>query len=216
MASTGISGTGVAVATLGGLLVYAGMRGINPIAALQAVASGKPTAPLASSIDLGEGSGTSSTAPSPLGGATAGGSAKGSAVVAAAQKYVGDKYSQTKRTWAGYSDCSSFVDKALLDAGVAPPYDRWANSASYRMTLTWKTIPASQALPGDIAVSSHHIVLVTGQGGSSAIGQQNPTVNVRTGTVANLMTGQSYVYRRSPIINSLPLKLPANQSTGIR
>jgi cell wall-associated NlpC family hydrolase len=212
MASTGISGTGVAVATLGGLLVYAGMRGLNPIAALQAVASGKPAAPTGTPIDLGAGSGTSSTAGvGPFGGTTT-----GNAVVAAAQKYVGDKYSQAKRTVAGYSDCSSFVDKAMLDAGIAPPYDRWANSAGYRMTVTWRTIPESQVLPGDVAVSSHHIVLVTGQGGSSAIGQQNPTVNVRTGTVANLMTGQSYIYRRNPKINVMPLKLPSSQTTGIR
>lgn len=51
-------------------------------------------------------------------------------------------------------------------------------------------------MPGDVAVSSHHMVLVTAQGGTAAIGQQNPTVNVRTGSVANLMGSQTYVYKR--------------------
>jgi hypothetical protein len=213
MASAGISGTGVAVATIGGLLVYAGLRGIGPIAALQAVATGKPTTPTSAGLDLGAGpgSGTSSTAGVGVFGKTT----TGAAVVAAAGKYLNDLYSQPKRTQAGYSDCSSFVDKCMLDAGVAPPGDRWANSTSYRLASTFTTIPMSQTLPGDIAVSSHHIVLITGAGGTNAIGQQNHIVNVRSGTVASLMTGQSYVCRRNAKINPI-IKSPGSTPTGIK
>lgn len=193
MASAGISGMGVAIATAGGLFVYAGFKGIGPIAALRQVSSGTPTGVTSSALDLGVSVGTAALAQTGADAGLAAGS--GATIVAAAQKYTGDKYSQIKRTQPGWSDCSSFVDKALRDAGISPPGDKWANSTMYRLSSTWRTIPASQAQPGDVAVSSHHIVLVTGAGGSSAIGQQNPRVNVRTGSVANLMTGQSYVYK---------------------
>jgi len=118
------------------------------------------------------------------------------AVVAGASANSGDTYSQARRTQPGYSDCSSFVDKALHSAGIKPPGATWANTTNFRLAGDWRTIPASQAQPGDIAVSVGHMVLVTGAGGSSAIGQERTGVNVRTGSVASLFgSGTKYVYR---------------------
>lgn len=187
----GISGAAVAVATVGGILIYAGFRGVNPLQAMRDIGSGKPTAVSSQSTVL---DGFGSAVGSALGdvGKQLAGRAN---VVSAAQRYTGDKYSQPRRRQSGYSDCSSFVDKALKDCGISPPFDAWANTANYRMSPDWKTIPASESRPGDIAISSHHMVLVTAIGGSAAIGQQNPRVNVRTGSVANLMGSQSYVYK---------------------
>lgn len=188
---SGISGTAVAVATLGAVLVYAGFRGVSPLQALRDVTSGSPPPVESRSVDLSGWSGDTATyAPTPDGFTSH--TAARSAVVAAAQRYTGDKYSQLKRTRAGYSDCSSFVDKALMAAGIDPPV-KWASTASYRATSKWRTIPLAQAQPGDIAINGHHMVLVTGQGGSSAIGQQNSKTNVRTGTVKSLMSNDFYI-----------------------
>jgi hypothetical protein len=190
MASTsnGVNGVAVAVATFGGVLVYAGFRGVSPLQALRDVTSGSPPPVVGNPTD----------APVPATAGSSGqsgfGDGKRGTVVAAAQKYVGDQYSQAKRTQAGYSDCSSFVDKVLKDAGIKPPFSAWANTANYRMSPEWKTIPASQAQPGDIAISSGHMVLVTGAGGTSAIGQQNSKTDVRTGVVGNLFS-TPYVYK---------------------
>ncbi len=48
----GVSGIGIAVATVGSVLLYAGFRNVTPLAALKAVTSGK-LAPLASTVPVG-------------------------------------------------------------------------------------------------------------------------------------------------------------------
>lgn len=120
---------------------------------------------------------------------------KRGAVIAGAAQYRGDKYSQPRRREQGYSDCSSFVDKALKSAGINPPGNAWAVTTDYLHAADWKTIPVSQAQPGDIAVNATHMVLITDSAGNG-VGQENPRVNVRSGTVASLMTGTgSYVFK---------------------
>jgi hypothetical protein len=183
-ASGGINGLSIGVTTVGVVLVYAGFRGVSPLTVFKEVSggklppvTGKPTTdPTTGAPALPSGFGDSRRA----------------AVVAAAQKYTGDIYSQAKRTQPGYSDCSSFVDKALRDTGIAPPMNPWANTALYRISPEWKKIPASQVQPGDIAISSAHMVLITSAGGASGIGQQKPNVNVRTGNMATLFGSQTY------------------------
>jgi hypothetical protein len=191
VASTGggINGLSIGVTTVGAALVYAGFRGVSPLTVFKEVSggklppvTGKPTTPPAT------GGGVPSL-PSGFG------DSRRAAVVAAAQKYTGDIYSQAKRTQPGFSDCSSFVDKALRDAGIAPPMNPWANTALYQMSPEWKTIPASQALPGDIAIGPGHMVLITAAGGVSGIGQQRPNVNVRTGNMATLFGSVPYVFK---------------------
>ena len=189
MASTGggINGLSIGVTTVGVALVYAGFRGVSPLTVFKEVSGGKlppvvgkpTTDPVAGVPSLPSGFGDSRRA----------------AVVAAAQKYAGDQYSQLKRTQPGFSDCSSFVDKALRDAGIEPPMNQWANTALFRISPEWKTIPASQAQPGDIAISAAHMVLITAAGGTSGIGQQRAGVNVRTGSMATLFGSQSYVFK---------------------
>lgn len=186
--SNGISGLAVAVAAGGAVLVYAGFRGVSPLQALRDTAGGKPP-PVVGTPTVVTPTNTGVTGSSGLPDSTR------AAVVAAAQKYRNDIYNQFKRAQPGYSDCSSFVDKALKDAGIKPPFSPWANTANYRMSPEWKTIPTALARPGDIALSSGHMVLVTAEQGTAAIGQQRTNVNVRTGTVSELMGTQSYVYK---------------------
>lgn len=202
--STGISGTAVAVATAGAVLVYAGLRGVSPLQAVRDAAGGKPPAVVGKPTETAVPSLSSNNAGRNL-------------VVAAAQKYVSDKYSQIKRTQPGYSDCSSFVDKALMDAGINPPQTKWAATANYRLSPEWVNTTAASTGPGDIAISATHMVLITGAGGTSAIGQQNPRANVRTGTVAQLMTNAGpYVYKTFKGYRGLtitdPTKLPDQHS----
>jgi hypothetical protein len=185
--SGGISGIAVGIATVGVVLVYAGIRNVSPLQAIRDVSSGKPPPVV----------GKPTTDPTPaLPQAPSGfGDSRRAAVVAAAQKYAGDIYSQAKRTQPGFSDCSSFVDKALRDAGINPPSSPWANTALFRLSPEWKTITSDQVRPGDIAISATHMVLITADGGTRGIGQQRTNVNVRTGTMKELFGSQFYVFK---------------------
>lgn len=182
MAGKGISGGAVAVATSGLVLAYAGFRGVSPIQALREIAGGHPT-PVAAAPATQSSAGQSGL-PTDVPGLRG-------KVVAASQTYIGDKYSQAKRTRSGYSDCSSFVCKAFHDAGIPNPDGRsaWPNTTNFANSPSWRTIPQAQAQPGDIAVASgQHMVLVTGNGGSAAIGQENAKSNVKTGSALGLFS----------------------------
>lgn len=192
--SGAVSGTALGVISVGGLLIYAGFMGVNPIQALALVASGHPTSPTSKPADIAaDVTERESTEPEATGGENVSG-LRG-AVVSASGKYVNDKYSQAKRTQAGWSDCSSFVDKCLKDAGIAPPQSPWASTANYRASGAWKNIAKSAAQPGDIAISSHHMILITQGGGNFGIGQETEGVNVKTGTPAQLFGKQTYVFK---------------------
>lgn len=187
----GISGVAVAVATAGALLAYAGYRGISPITALRDLASGRPpgvSSPGAGLLD--------SIVSGPAGAVAEGYQYLGTQIVANAMKYRGDRYSQARRNQPGYSDCSSFVGKALKATGIKPPAG--STTASYFLSKEWREVPLAQARAGDIVVSATaalvgaHMVLVTGPG--QAIGQQNSRDNVETGRIEDLMAGSRYRY----------------------
>lgn len=203
MSKGGLSGVALGVMVSGGVLAYAGFADLSPLAALSQVASGKPAPVSDAGANLGadaanavaESDSASNAAAVALGSAIGNAGLRG-AVVGNASKYMGDKYSQPRRQQAGYSDCSSFVDKCLKDAGIAPPFSPWANTVNYLMSPEWKTIPQTAAQPGDIAVATGHMVLITAAGGGSAIGQENSRVNVRTGAPGNLFdASQHYVFK---------------------
>lgn len=186
MATQGISGVGLAVATAGGLLVYAGFRNINPIAALREIASGNPQAIQSSTANLAgifdSGGATSGLVPLP-GDATAANSS--SPLVRAAYSFRGDKYSQAKRWQNGYSDCSSFVGKSLKKIGITPPGG--SVTGSYLASPSWTKISRTDARAGDIAVNTSHMAIFSSN--VNGIGQQNSRRNVQMDTMANLMSG---------------------------
>lgn len=200
MASGGVPGVAVGMAGVAALLMYAGFRGVSPIEALRDVATGEPKG-------LADQAGMHEALWEGVSGQGAGGSGSGAAqaslsgvsvagphpeFVTAAGEFAHDVYSQARRWKPGYSDCSSFVGKALKRAGVTPPGA--STTSSY---LAWrKAVPVSKSEigAGDFLVSSGHMALALNN--SMAIGQQRAGRNVQVGPIASIMWGQSWVALR--------------------
>ncbi|MFJ3812575.1 NlpC/P60 family protein [Streptomyces sp. NPDC090073] len=190
MASGGISGVAVALASAGGVLLYAGFQGQSPLQALRDITSGK-TKPL----EPGQVSFTND--PTTIGGATQVSygepSALGGRIAAAAITHRGEKYSQAKRWEVGFSDCSSFVGKALKDAGVTPPGG--STTVSYRTWKKLKNVARGDIQTGDILCGPGHVAIALDA--SQAIGQQNKRHNVQVDSIDSIMFGQpGWVARR--------------------
>lgn len=192
----GVSGVGVTVTSAGALLIYAGLKGVNPLIALRAIASGKPDA--IANVGGSRG-GTEAKLPYTGGILVTPGNPK---ILAAAQKFKGDKYSQARRWDEGYSDCSSFVGKAFKAIGVKPP--GMSTCVEYLAWRDLRNIPKDNLVtlavgPGDLLISTSHMAIVVDE--KTAIGQQNTRENVRVDTWDNIMkgTGAWGVYTYSPV-----------------
>lgn len=174
-----ISGTAVAVAIGGAVLIYAGLRGSTPLQALRDVTSGRPPAVRTGTADLDP----SLERAGHLSGRALGG--PGARLVAAAEQFTGDRYSQVRRWQVGWSDCSSFVGKSLKAVGITPP------GASICVNyLTWRgarKVARSEVTTGDLIVNAAHMVLATSN--THAVGQQNPRDNVQRDKIESLMWG---------------------------
>lgn len=182
----GISGVGVSVASAGALLIYAGLKGVNPLIALRSIASGQPDAILNQS-----GGRTNIAGGNPM---LLGGAVGYPPLLAALQPFKGDKYSQAKRWQPGYSDCSSFIGKGFKALGIKPPGA--STTGEYLLWSDLEKLPdALLAGPGDLLISTSHMAVVVNA--TQAMGQQNPTRNVRTDTYKNIMAGSiSYGFYR--------------------
>jgi cell wall-associated NlpC family hydrolase len=179
------------------LLIYAGFQGTDPLTALRDVATGKPKGvgggvreALFEGVSLGGSGGGGGVAQASLSGASISGPHP--EFVRAANAYAGDVYSQARRWQAGFSDCSSFVGKALKDCGVTPPGA--STTSSYLAWRKAKPIPKSAIGAGDFLVSSGHMALAINA--TTAIGQQRKGVNVKVGPISEIMWGQSWVALR--------------------
>jgi hypothetical protein len=206
--SGGISGVAVAAAAAGGVLMYAGFQGINPLQALREITSGK-SKPLSGSQAsfvhdaathqaTGGSDGTGGVVQA--GYVSGSSSAIGQAIAQGALNHRGELYSQARRWQQGYSDCSSFVGKALKDAGITPPGG--SVTGSY---VTWsklQTVSKSDIQSGDILVSGGHVAIALSP--TSAIGQQNSRRNVQIDTPANIMYGTNWYPRRYVGSSSTP------------
>lgn len=196
MAGTGmgqISALHLAIAAGGGVLLYAGLRGVSPLQALKDVTSGAPPAVSTEGKTITRSDGSAD--PSYVPGASGSTPWKGvyrkaktpkalqrpSALIAAANTHAGDKYSQSARWGKGTDDCASFIGKSLLDVGIEPPGS--SVTSDYLTSGQWVTVGSPRA--GDVAVNAQHMVLCTD--GSHGIGQQNPKRNVQRDTLDNLM-----------------------------
>jgi cell wall-associated NlpC family hydrolase len=186
-----ISGLGVAVVTAGGVLMYAALQDMNPLAALKEIGTGKAR-PVVSTA----GSDTSlwdSLNPFNQPGvqqALGGGLPQ---LVAAVRQFAGDHYSELARNQPGYSDCSSFVGKGFKAIGITPPGS--STTPDYLAWSALKKIPESSLAPGDLVVNMAHMIVATGS--TTGIGQQNGRRNVQEGSISDLMYGTgSYVCLR--------------------
>lgn len=181
-----VSGTGVALATAGGVLLYAGLKGQSPLAALKQIVTSGPSALPATG-----------TAPSTSAGTT-GPAATG--LVAACMVNAADKYSQARRWQQGYSDCSSWVGKGFKNLGITPPGA--SVTGDYLLWGALSKVDASQAQAGDLLVNAAHMAVVTGPG--QAVGQENPSRNVAQGSFADIMAGTgSYLVLRYGSLGSV-------------
>jgi len=194
MASGGISGVAVALASAGGVLLYAGFQGQSPLAALKDITGGKTKSLMPGTVSF-------TNDPSNLGqgGTTAlavdwsGASGPGGMIAAAAMSHRDEKYSQAKRWQPGFSDCSSFVGKSLKDAGITPPGG--STTISYRTWTKLKNVPRDAIQAGDILSGPGHVAIALDS--QRAIGQQNTRQNVRIDGIDNIMYGQvGWVARR--------------------
>ncbi len=188
-----ISSLHLAIAAGGGVLLYAALRGVSPLQALKDVTSGAPPAVSTEGKTTQRADGTTDPADIPEGNGTEDwqgvwklnkvprAARTPTAFVAAAHAYAGDTYSQSKRWKRGYSDCSSFVGKALLAVGVRPPGG--STTSAYLGSGDW--VRVSTPRRGDIAVNSTHMAIFTD--GSHGIGQQNSRTNVKRDVMDNLM-----------------------------
>lgn len=181
----GISGVGVGIASGGALLIYAGLKGVNPLVALRDIASGSPSAILNSGGHRATINGGGSP---PL----VGGAVGFPPLLAALQAFKGDKYSQAKRWEPGFSDCSSYIGKGFKSIGVTPP-----GSSTTLEYLAWDKLRKIDELlcgPGDLLISTSHMAVVVNT--TTAMGQQNPSRNVATGTYRDIMYPGSYGFYR--------------------
>jgi hypothetical protein len=187
----GISGLSVAVVTAGAILAYSGFRGSSPRDVLRSLSTGSaPSVSRSASYD------TSNSTVGIPGVTNAGSTTSGSTgvkVLSALGQYQGDKYSQAKRAQPGFSDCSSWIGKGIKDVGVKLPISLPV-AAFYMVWTGLVTIPKSQIQAGDILVSPTHIAIATSS--TSAVGQQNPTDNVKASSISNIMYGTTWIARR--------------------
>ena len=189
-----ISGVGVGVVGIGALLIYAGLQDENPIAALKEIAKGKPRP-----VDkTSHASSSASSASYATGTVTPGNGSIAGLAATAYSNYGTDQYSQLKRSQSGYSDCSSFVSKAMRAYGIKN--FPMLSTGGFLVSPDWVTITEDKARPGDIAVNGSHMAIVGGRNANGeliGVGQQNPSRNVQVDTMKNLMYGTgAYQIRR--------------------
>lgn len=187
-ARTGVPGLAVGLTAGGALLIFAGIRGINPAEALREVASGK-TGPLSTPARLDDSVGGGTTYASDSGAGAAGAHPE---IADATSRFRGDKYSQARRGQAGYSDCSSFTAKSMRAAGIE------VGNLTTTGFMAWsglKRISKGEIGRGDLLINHTHMAIALD--GTHAIGQQNTRRNVATGTFEAIMmnTGPWSAYR---------------------
>lgn len=200
-----VSAGGVTLAALGGLAIWSGLANSSPLHTLTSLFAGSPvkigTPNGPTIVDAGStttSSGTSGGGVGPAGTVVPGVSNTGTLVLAATNQFAGDQYATAlsgKRNDPGWSDCSSFVAKCMIAAGIAHPAG-WTGG-NYPTTVSFgawgalKGVTDGTVEPGDILlVPGAHMALVIDA--NNAIGQENPSVNVRTGSWASIMMGTGW------------------------
>jgi cell wall-associated NlpC family hydrolase len=214
MAGAGISGAGLALATAGGVVLWAGLSGATPLTILKSTAKGKMPPPVslgspmrlfekvladtASTLTFGLASNQtpagvpSGSVPVSLSGSA---TAAGSAIAAAAVKYTGTPYRWGGADPSGW-DCSGFVTYVLHhDLGYQLP----SNTHTVTMQFyTWSgaiTIPTSQAQAGDLVCWPTHVAIAIGP--TTCVGAETYGVGTVTGEFTSMGPGgETFVIRR--------------------
>lgn len=154
----GVNGLALGVATAGGLLIYAGLRGENPLTALRGVLTGSP-APVPA------GKPVTVDVPSDWGGGDFGtGTDAGTGIAARAVQIalaqVGKPYK-----WAGKGpdtfDCSGLVSYAYIHAGLMTSY---LTSWGFATSPKFRKVKRQEVQPGDVLWRLGHVAMYIGNG----------------------------------------------------
>jgi cell wall-associated NlpC family hydrolase len=150
--ATGISGKALGLATAGGILVYAGLRGENPLEAIRSVLTGSPApVPEGKTVTLSMPLGSSD------GAVTGAASASMGKAVSVALQQVGKPY-RWAATGPDRFDCSGLIVYSMRKAGLNVP--RWT-SYSLSVSPRWQKISRSEVRAGDVCWKLGHVALAT-------------------------------------------------------
>lgn len=211
-----VSGTGLALATAGGVVLWAGLSGVSPLSIVKTVGAGKqPPAPDLNSLlsDLGQfftgtlfrglgslGSSASGAAASSTGTVAnaadvTGATAQGAAIANDALKYVGTPYVYAGNTPSGW-DCSGFVTYVLHhDLGYDLPSNTHTVSQQFYVWSGATTIPSSECAAGDLVCWLTHVAIAISN--TECVGAETESVGTVTGAINNMGPGgETYLIRR--------------------
>ena len=170
MAQTaGISGKALALATAGGVLIYAGLRGESPLDSLRGILTGSPSpVPTGQPVTLDTPSGTASRT-----GVAASAVAGRAAQIALAQ--VGKPYRWGASGPDGF-DCSGLISYAFNQAG-ASGFGRMT-SAGMAVSPKFRKISRADVQAGDVLYHPGHVALAIS--GSAIVEAPRTGIPVRT------------------------------------
>lgn len=202
-----VKGTYLAIAGVGAVFLWSGLRGKSVTAVLRAILSGQNPTTLGATNSITALSGTGNPYAVPLGSSgISGGTATGQQIATDALKYVGHAYIYGGAPGASGTngwDCSSFVNWVLnhdlmqpipgFAGGQWPPTTHGPATGSYLSFGT--SIPAQQVGAGDLCVWSTHIGIATTN--TDMVSALNPQLGTQvTGILDGGPSGESVTYRR--------------------
>lgn len=205
-----ISGTGLALATAGGVLLWSGLSGVTPLdlvknltqpgAKLPPIHVGSPTeilGQLATSTFSTAGGILNSSYTTGSAGPVPASSELGARIAAAAERYAG----RVPYKWGGATpsgwDCSGMVTYVLHhDLGLNLPSNTHTVSQQFYVWSGATDVPASQCQAGDLVCWLSHIAIATGP--TTCVGAENPRSGTVEGPISQMGpgNGETYVIRR--------------------
>ena len=187
----GVSGTGLALATIGGLLVAGGLTNRSPLAVLKGIASGaNPNAPSSTGLIS-----PSESAAIAAVGANLTALPGNNRSATAAQKSLGVPYKWGGADPSGW-DCSGFVTWVLHhDVGLNLPSNTHTVTGQFMVWSGAQTIPTAQAEAGDLVCWLTHIAIAIDN--TTCIGAENPSAGTTEGTFQQMGPGgETFIIRR--------------------
>jgi len=183
---TGISGLAVGGIAAGGLLLYAGLRGVNPLQAVKDVLSGSPPkVPAGASVTVtgstGSSTGTDSAEPSVAG--------PNAWLAQTALTQRGVPYRWGGNSPSGF-DCSGLVQWSFAQNGISAPRSTYTQVVWSKL----KSISKSEVSAGDLVYSSGHVVIAISN--TMCVAAQHTGTVVQTLKISSAFSSPIIAYKR--------------------